>query len=348
MITSRQWLVARDYDPGAAEDMFRKSMEWRRRHRVNDTRDWAAPEVIRRFFPHGSCGVDRGGHRVYIFNMGGLDMRGLMQCASRVDLVQFGLQVLETFKADCAEQSCRLGRFVGRSGVIVDLQGLQLNQITNRPGLDVILQWIQTMEANYPDTLQWCYVINAPTIFSIAWALISPLLHEVTRSKVRLFGTAGWQDELLKLMEPDQLPVFWGGSLVDADGDARCPSRICFAVSVPRELLTTREQLVALEKQLPHHVQVKAGSRARHPVQVEASGCRLRYIFITRDVDIDYSVQRCGDGADETLRPTQKAFSHLHPEQGSLVCSHPGTYYLEFDNTMSYFKKKDIFLRVTI
>ncbi len=35
-----------------------------------------------------------------------------------------------------------------------------------------------------------------------------------------------WKEVLLKVVDKDQLPAYWGGEAVDADGDAHCGSHV--------------------------------------------------------------------------------------------------------------------------
>lgn len=67
---------------------------------------------------------------------------------------------------------------------------------------------------------------SAPKIFTLAYAIIKPFLHEVTLKKIRIFGHSGWKEELLKDIDPSQLPQHWGGTKTDPDGDPKCPSEV--------------------------------------------------------------------------------------------------------------------------
>ena len=40
------------------------------------------------------------------------------------------------------------------------------------------------------------------------------------------FILANWKQELLKIIDADQLPVKWGGTAVDEDGDICCKSKV--------------------------------------------------------------------------------------------------------------------------
>lgn len=71
---------------------------------------------------------------------------------------------------------------------------------------------------------------TAPKVFTLAYAVIKPFLHEVTLKKIRIFGYSGWKEALLKDIEADQLPQHWGGSRVDPDGDPKCPSVVSLCI----------------------------------------------------------------------------------------------------------------------
>lgn len=49
-------------------------------------------------------------------------------------------------------------------------------------------------------------------------------MHEYTISKIKIYGcdTKKWQAQVLTIIDKDQLPVHYGGSMVDANGDPRC------------------------------------------------------------------------------------------------------------------------------
>lgn len=66
----------------------------------------------------------------------------------------------------------------------------------------------------------------APKVFTLAYALIKPFLHEVTLKKIKIFGHSGWKEALLQDISPDQLPQHWGGSRTDPDGNPKCPSQV--------------------------------------------------------------------------------------------------------------------------
>lgn len=55
-------------------------------------------------------------------------------------------------------------------------------------------------------------------------------LKEYTLSKIQIIKNDPnkWKPLLLNVIEADQLPKHWGGTMVDPDGDARCPTTVWY------------------------------------------------------------------------------------------------------------------------
>ena len=79
----------------------------------------------------------------------------------------------------------------------------------------------------------------APRIFPLGWALVRPFLHEKTANKIRVYGTdrEQWKAAILEDVDPSQLPVFYGGSKTDPDGNPQCLTNVTrFTVDFPSKL----------------------------------------------------------------------------------------------------------------
>mmetsp|Transcript_32093 Transcript_32093/g.54122 ORF Transcript_32093/g.54122 Transcript_32093/m.54122 type:complete len:236 (-) Transcript_32093:2361-3068(-) len=64
-------------------------------------------------------------------------------------------------------------------------------------------QLITILQANYPDTLETLYIIDAPMIFSACWLIIKAWLDPVTSNKVQFVK----RKELEEKFAPGELPV---------------------------------------------------------------------------------------------------------------------------------------------
>ena len=64
-----------------------------------------------------------------------------------------------------------------------------------------------------PERMGAMLIINAPTIVYTFYSMISYLLDDRTANKIRIFASEEqWRPELLKLVDPSQLPPEYGGT----------------------------------------------------------------------------------------------------------------------------------------
>jgi hypothetical protein len=80
------------------------------------------------------------------------------------------------------------------------------------------------MEGMYPELLYRAFIINAPKIFSILYSLLLPFLDERTKNKIQVFGhdSKQWKAAILEDVAPEELPVMYGGTKTDPDGNPNC------------------------------------------------------------------------------------------------------------------------------
>lgn len=107
-------------------------------------------------------------------------------------------------------------------------------------------------EANYPEVLKTCYIINskysspnkesnyinnytrivsAPRVFMFAYNMIKKFLDDYTLEKIQLYRPSETDKacaEMLKAIDPDQLPAYFGGTMTDPDGNPKCVNKVNF------------------------------------------------------------------------------------------------------------------------
>ncbi|RKO94996.1 cellular retinaldehyde-binding/triple function, partial [Caulochytrium protostelioides] len=69
----------------------------------------------------------------------------------------------------------------------------------------------------YPEMMGKMFIINVPMLFTAVWAVVKQFLDEVTVSKISILGS-GYKSELLKLIDPANLPAQYGGTCTCANG----------------------------------------------------------------------------------------------------------------------------------
>ena len=73
----------------------------------------------------------------------------------------------------------------------------------------------------YPESLFRLYIINAPFVFRMMWAVVKPWLHPITKDRIKVYS----DDYLVKMQELidlDQLPKAIGGTCDCAAAGAAC------------------------------------------------------------------------------------------------------------------------------
>lgn len=299
-----RWLRSRNWNEQEAEKMLRKHIHWRRENNVDTILSWyKMPEVVDKYFPGGICGSDKHGKPLFIAPVGCLDPKTFMRAVSRVDFIRSRIYQMEYILRVILPEACEnANQEISQLSVIMDMQGLGFKHMSPS-WLSILAESVATMESNYPEVLGICFVINAPPLFSKLYGFIKPILSKTTQEKVHVLDS-NYQETLLRHFSADSLPAFYGGTLVDPDGDPRCPSRICWAGPVPEyyfthprvsnevtsisrrsisrsssaQSLSSKEQLISIE--------VDRGAQTDVPVGFLPSGAELRWHILCEAHDI--------------------------------------------------------------
>jgi len=330
-----RWLVARNFNIDRAEEMLKKSVEWRKTHKVEGAAEWPVPEVITRYLPVGQLGRDRYGGQVLLVPHGVTDTRGLIKSLTPEEHLNSVIKLCEEQQRKMLEDTKRLGKPIFQQTVIFDMEGFSYKDFTWKPALDLVLTQLQMYDANYPEMLRRAYVINAPRIFTMAFALVKPWLHEATVRKVRMFGAEGWREALLEDIEPEVLPRHWGGDREDPGGDGRCPSVVPMGGKIPEEFYLSNRNKRRQEGLT--RVVVERGAKEEVCVEVQA-GAELRWQVEVEHHDIGFSVE----GAEGAVAPLRRLDCKEGVVEGCHHCEAPGKYRLVLDNSYSYLRSKTV------
>ncbi|KAL7061734.1 hypothetical protein AAHC03_01030 [Spirometra sp. Aus1] len=228
-----RWLKARNFDIDRAEKMFRNHYEWKTTMKIDDLLDaFVPPEVVQKYFPCGLCGHDKHGRPILYCPAGTTDVFGLMKSAPRAQLANSQFYLMESIiHRHFPAAAAAAGRPVDQLVVIFDLQHMNRRQLW-RPWLSFVQELTTTFELNYPEVMAVSFVINAPAFFSLVFSLLKPLLSKETQEKVQVLGS-NYTEELLKQIDAENLPMYYGGTMTDPNGDPKCSSRICWGGPVP-------------------------------------------------------------------------------------------------------------------
>uniref|UniRef100_A0A7M4EHK9 SEC14 like lipid binding 2 n=1 Tax=Crocodylus porosus TaxID=8502 RepID=A0A7M4EHK9_CROPO len=334
-----RWLRGENGDRG------RKVMD------ADNIENWKAPEVIEKYLSGGQCGYDRDGCPVWYEVIGPLDPKGLFFSASKQDLIKYKFRDCQRLLQECDKQSQKLGKKVEMVMMIFDCEGLSLKHLwkpaIEHPGfifLSVLHSPICT------DQTYGTEVYGAPKLFPVAYNLIKHFLSEDTRKKIVVLG-ANWKEVLQKYIDHEEIPVEFGGTRTDPDGNPKCESKINYGGDIPKKYYVRNQ----VTQKYEHSVVVNRGSSHQVEYEILFPGCVLRWQFMSDGSDVGFGVylktkigerQRAGDMTE--VHPTQRYNAHMVPEDGSLTCSTPGVYVLRFDNTYSYLHAKKVSYTVEV
>ncbi|KAL1791051.1 SEC14 2 isoform X1 [Sigmodon hispidus] len=344
-----RWLRARSFDLQKSEAMLRKHVEFRKQKDIDNIISWQPPEVIQQYLSGGRCGYDLDGCPVWYDIIGPLDAKGLLFSASKQDLLRTKMRDCELLLQECAHQTTKLGKKIETITMIYDCEGLGLKHLW-KPAVEAYGEFLSMFEENYPETLKHLFVVKAPKLFPVAYNLIKPFLSEDTRKKIMVLG-ANWKEVLLKHISPEQLPMEYGGTMTDPDGNPKCKSKINYGGDIPKQYYV-RDQV---KQQYEHNVQISRGSSHQVEYEILFPGCVLRWQFMSEGSDVGFGIflktkmgERQKAGEMTEVLPNQRYNSHMVPEDGTLTCSEPGIYVLRFDNTYSFIHAKKVSFTVEV
>ncbi|XP_029920769.1 SEC14-like protein 2 [Myripristis murdjan] len=330
--------------------MIRKHVEFRKQMKTDTIiSDWKPPEVIEKYVAGGMCGYDREGSPVWYDIIGPLDPKGLMMSATKQDFMRTKIRDTEMLHRECRRQSEKLGKNIEAITLIYDCEGLGLKHMW-KPAVEAYGEILTMFEENYPEGLKRVLLIKAPKIFPMAYNLVKHFLCEETRRKIIILG-GNWQEVLRKYIDPEQLPVAYGGTLTDPDGDPRCRTMINYGGTVPRSYYVQD----SVNVQYDHSVTISRGSIFQLEYDITAPSSLLRWQFASDGADIGFGVYRRtqeggGQKVSEMLQvlPSERYNAHLVPEDSSFICSEPGVYVLCFDNSYSLIQSKRVSYNVEV
>ncbi|KAJ7309541.1 hypothetical protein JRQ81_007589 [Phrynocephalus forsythii] len=344
-----KWLRARCFDLQKSEAMLRKHVEYRKNIGADSIMEWKVPEVIEKYMTGGRCGFDRDGCPIWYEIIGPLDARGLLFSASKQDLIKKKFRDCEMMRGLCEEQTKKLGQKIETIVMIYDFEGLGLKHLW-KPAVEAYSELLSMFEENFPESLKRIFVIKAPKLFPVAYNLVKRFLSEDTRKKIVILG-ADWKEVLQKHIDPKELPVEYGGTLTDPDGDPKCKTKLNYGGDVPKKYYM-RDQL---KQQYEHTTVVNRGSSQQMEYEILFPGCVLRWQFMSEGADIGFGIylktkvgERQHASEMTEVIPNQRYNAHMVPEDGSLTCADAGVYVLRFDNTYSYIHAKKVSYTVEV
>ncbi|XP_046633880.1 SEC14-like protein 2 isoform X4 [Daphnia pulicaria] len=303
-----------------------------------------------KYYPMGIIGCDKFSCPVLIVSFGNADWRGILQSVSKRDYLRYISYMAEKNLAAMRKNSSNQVNPMLYQTFIVDMEGLSMNQMAYKPFREVGFEGIQISEANYPESLRRVFIVNAPKVFTFVFNMVKPFLHPVTLDKISVFGfdKSEWSAALLKEIDADQLPVHFGGTMTDSKGDPKCSSLISLGGEVPQSYYM--EATKPYPKSYMTTLTVPNFGKRKLEFKITQANSMLRWEFMTEEGDISFRLYyvKSKGGKKFDVVNMERVESHLMMEEGEIVCTQPVLYIVEFDNSYSYLRSKNIWYRITV
>lgn len=237
---------------------------------------------------------------------------------------------------------------------IGDLEGYDMNPYSMLFASSGSLAYYTTLFhfQHYPELINPLCFIKAPRWVYLAYKMIrsmSPYLLD----RIQLFDSISYQSELLKEIQSDQLPNFYGGNCPYSGELVTIPAK---AVPECRYYQFDKENEPKPDDLL--HLKVNAGRRKLVHIHISESPTKLSWYFKT-DGELEFGIFHKPHNIEEhedheksklevenlrMVTPWFRLGAKLVPERGSHVCDQTGSYFLIFCNRNSWFSRRNVFL----
>ena len=340
------WLRGWKLNVSKAEKMIRQSIVYFEVTGLNYIDKWQNPEVIEKYLPIGNFGEDREGRPVQYNRFGRLDMRGMSQSVSKVDMLRNMHKTGLDLEERKLELSRKLGREIDKMTLVVDLEGLGLQHFHTR-ALSYFKSLVRASEDNYPEKMALILVITNSPVFHIAWEFASRIIDEETKKKMKFIRKSECEGKLRRYISPEQLPQCYGGTACVPD--TFCTDALGMGGIIPERYYL--KNILENERQLELTiVPVQARSSAQILIEVKEPRSVLCWVFKTENYDINFGIYfqpldkvvACHITELKCVWAPQRCDSHIVPDKGDIMCITPGTYVLYWDNSYSWFHNKEI------
>ena len=199
-----RFLRARKFDLVKTMEMFKKFLQWRIDMKVDELRETYEMEnliEIKRLYPHGYHRTDKLGRPVYIELYDKTDVNGLFKVTTEEKMVKYYIKQYERqIKYIFPACSAVVQKPVEQSCTILDANGIGIFSLVG-PIKGFVKLASDIGQDYYPEMLGKMTVVNTGFLFRAVWSMVKSFIDPKTQAKI----------SLLKLIDEDKLPSFFGG-----------------------------------------------------------------------------------------------------------------------------------------
>ncbi|GIY89645.1 retinal-binding protein [Caerostris darwini] len=345
---------ARDFKLEDAETMLRKHIAWRKEWKVDTICEDYKPREVLKYAASSFVGFDKEGCLIRYYDFGRSDPKGFFKSIKMKELIKFGIQIVEQDNERLKQQSTKLGRTVTKFVIIGNFENFSLAQAIHGKAIEGFLLFMKTMQDNYPEKVKYIFNINTSAYYTKLMSIIKTVMAPALLQKLKVYGSEGWKEKLLKEMDAEVLPAFLGGKRTDPDGNPLCKTFIIHAQKVPEKYYLCNYEKKLKEAEEARKVTVARLSKEAVTFDVWKAGSCLEWEFQMEDWDKDiefalyFKRDSPGDSESVEVVPKQRINTCYEPEKGYFLCQTEGTYTIVFDNSYSWLHAKELFYKVKV
>jgi len=197
-------------DAKAAEDMFRKHMQWRKDNDVDNVgKTYQPPAELLEYFPVGTIleGPDKDGDPVYLGRTGALDIVGLMKRYGREELIKYYIWNKELLMTGdwIKERFEKYGSFKFITA-IEDFEGLSRKVIFSLSAVKLFKEFRRIDDQDYPCGNKRVIILRAPKLFKQAFYLTQAFLSKRLKDNLIVTDANDYLEVLDKYVDRAILP----------------------------------------------------------------------------------------------------------------------------------------------
>jgi len=217
-----RWLTARKWDITESSKMFIESKKWRKTENIDTISEWIQNIKPYKFLidyfpcsfiPEKRCPPLRTRDGYLVIYESITEMHpDILDIVDLDDMVKFHLYIQELVSKELKRLLVE-EKNDSYAGVVYvqDLATLTMSHLC-RSNYHMFQVFTSFDAANYPETIRRVFMINAPSIFTMAWKVAKNFLDPNTIKKIVILGN-DYQKELLSVIPPESLPKAYGGTL---------------------------------------------------------------------------------------------------------------------------------------
>lgn len=178
-----RFLRARKFNIKKTLEMFKKFLDWRIEHNVNDAMvQNVCPNIekVKEIYKFGYHGVDKQGRPFSIDNPCSFYIEELLEIADKNELYAFYVRDYETtlhVRFPAASESA--GERIDQTFNWLNVKGFTMSKLKEK-SRNIIKLAISIGQDNYPEIMGKMLIVNSPFIFRGAWTILSPFIDEKT------------------------------------------------------------------------------------------------------------------------------------------------------------------------